>query len=133
MVTMVKLCPVIPVTDLPGRVPEQKIYAPWVPRLAHTTLTFGHPTRRPPPHRRRHRPKRFMFMCLFLSRLGNGKRGHCQGGLLTERIPGTSRKFQNLVGFSCFSTVLEALFRIFHPKKIGDMNPASGGKLLYIG
>ena len=47
--------------------PDKKIYVPWVPRIVHKILTPGLPVGRPPGHRRGHRPKRFMFMCLFLS------------------------------------------------------------------
>ena len=47
--------------------PDKKIYVPWVPRIVHKTLTPGLPVGRIPGHRRGHRPKRFMFMCLFLS------------------------------------------------------------------
>ena len=63
----IKLFPVAPVTGPPGRVSGQKVYVPWVPRIAHKTLTPGLPVGRPPGHRRGHWPKRFMFMCLFLS------------------------------------------------------------------
>ena len=35
------------------------------PRIAHKALTPGLPVGRPPGHRRGHRLKRFMFMCLF--------------------------------------------------------------------
>ena len=52
---------------LPAGYPDKKIYVPWVPRIAHKTLTPGLPVGRPPGHRRGHRPKRFMSMCLFLS------------------------------------------------------------------
>ena len=52
---------------LPVWYPDKKIHFSWVPRIAHKTLTPGLPVGRPPGHRRGHRPKRFMFMCLFLS------------------------------------------------------------------
>ena len=46
-----KLCLVTSVTGLPVGYPDQKIYVPWVPKIAHTSLTPGHPTGRLPPHR----------------------------------------------------------------------------------
>ena len=52
---------------LPGRVPGQKDYVPWVPKTAHKPLTLDtRPADSPPPDG--HRPKRIMFMCHFLSR-----------------------------------------------------------------
>ena len=57
----INLCPVTPVTDLPGRVPGQKdLYL--VLKIAHKSLTPGYPTGRLPLDG--HLPKRFMFMCL---------------------------------------------------------------------
>ena len=44
----------------------KKVYVPWVPKIAHKHLTPGLPVGRLPGHRRGHRPKSFMFMCLFL-------------------------------------------------------------------
>ena len=49
----IRLCPVAPVTAvLPVGYPDKKIYVPWVPRIAHKTLTPGLPVGRPPGHRR---------------------------------------------------------------------------------
>ena len=59
----IKLCPVTPITGLAGRVPTQKnIYVPWVPKVAHKSVTPGHgqatQSELPAPPDG-HRPKRF--------------------------------------------------------------------------
>ena len=41
---------------------DKKVYVLWIVRIAHTSWTPGHPTGRLSPHRRGHRPKRFMLM-----------------------------------------------------------------------
>ena len=63
----IKLFPAPRSPVLPVGYPDKRIYVPWVPRTVHKTSTPGLPVGRPPGHRRGHRPKRFMFMCLFLS------------------------------------------------------------------
>ena len=58
----IKLCPVTSVTGPPGRYPDKKIYVPWVPRIAHKSLTPGLPVGRTPWSPQGHHPKRFMFI-----------------------------------------------------------------------
>ena len=60
----IRLCPVNPVTGLPGQVPGEKRYVPWVPRLAHKVLIPCHPAGRLPPHQRGSRPAK--NMCVYV-------------------------------------------------------------------
>ena len=48
---------------LPAGHPDEIVYVPWVPKIAHQYLTPGHPLGRPHPHRDGHRANLFMFMC----------------------------------------------------------------------
>ena len=60
----IKLCPVTPATDLLGRGPGQKIYVPWDPKIAHQSLTPGHPTGRLHPHRKV-TGQQYLYLCSF--------------------------------------------------------------------